>query len=241
MAAVRRKDITMMRLLIAHGASLSEAMHGNFGCKSHEEPKCLRKTALLVALHTKNTQVIRELVTSGADVNQSLGPVGTVLHCFYHQGLVVQLLIQLGIDLDAANEDGNTAVSLILLRYHDYGSSKNFRALKLLRTLLPMTRDLDAVLHGDLFAKGLNATLDSDYVTIFLQHGARMRYTWMYLTVSHIWRSFLRQYGERHSERFIELLRVADTDFSDVRQRIASVDKDQSKWLNLAVLDQKLS
>ena len=32
MAAVRRKDITMMRLLIAHGASLSEAVRGNFGC-----------------------------------------------------------------------------------------------------------------------------------------------------------------------------------------------------------------
>ena len=37
------------------------------------------------------------------------------------------------------------------------------------------------------------------------------------------------------------MLRAADTDFSGVRQRIASVDKDEWAPLNLAVLDQKLS
>ena len=39
MAAVRRKDIAMMRLLIAHGANVSEVVHGDFGCRP-AGPQC---------------------------------------------------------------------------------------------------------------------------------------------------------------------------------------------------------
>ena len=76
---------------------------------------------------------------------------------------------------------------------------------------------------------------------VFLQHGARIRYCQMYLTDSSEWSADLRKFSRKHSERFIEFLRAADTDFSGVRQRIASVDKDEWAPLNLAVLDQKLS
>ena len=55
------------------------------------------------------------------------------------------------------------------------------------------------------------------------------------------WATRLRKKIKLHSERFIDLLRAADTDFSGVRQRIASVDKDEWAPLNLAVLEQKLS
>ena len=63
----------------------------------------------------------------------------------------------------------------------------------------------------------------------------------MYLTMCSDWATKLRQIIKQHSERFIELLRAADTDFSGVRQRIASVDKDEWAPLNLDVLDWKLS
>ena len=62
----------------------------------------------------------------------------------------------------------------------------------------------------------------------------------MYLTGLFEWALELRKYS-KHSERFIDLLRAADTDFSGVRQRIASVNKDEWAPLNLDVLDQKLS
>ena len=57
MAAVRREDIAMVRLLIAHGASVSEEVHGYYeNTKTHRE--CSRKTALLTAVCTENKEVI---------------------------------------------------------------------------------------------------------------------------------------------------------------------------------------
>ena len=78
---------------------------------------------------------------------------------------------------------------------------------------------------------------------LFLQHGATIRYCTMYLIVnlSPTWKSLWRKHSKQHSERFIELLRAADTDFTGVRDQIAIVDKDEWAPLNLAVLDQKLS
>ena len=242
MAAVRREDIAMMRLLIAHGANVSEVIDGYFGYRPFGPP-CLRKTALLVALQTKNKEVIIELVTSGADVNQSLGPIGTLVHYFYDQEPMVQLLIQLGADPNATNENGNTAVSLTLLQYRCGSRGRNLLVQKLLRTLLPLMRNLDALLQANavIQQRGVIATMDNDCTTLFLQHGATMSYCTMYLIQLHPWRLLLRKSGEQHSERFIELLRAADTDFSGVRQRIASVGQQDCERLNLAVLEQKLS
>ena len=68
-------------------------------------------------------------------------------------------------------------------------------------------------------------------MALFLQHGARIK----------LRRTKFYKRSVQHSERFIELLRAADTDFSGVRQRIASVNKDEWAPLNLAILDQKLT
>ena len=239
MAAVRREDIAMIRLLIAHGANVLEDVHGDFGCRPCGSP-CLRKTALLVALHTKNKEVITELVTSGADVNQSLGPVGTALHYFYDHVEIVELLVQLGADLNATSKRCKTTLSIILYRCHFTASGIGLPAPALLHSLLPATHDLDAVLLANFSVKGVMVPIKNDCMTTFLQHGAKINYCAMYLAELQIWRSLLQHHG-KHSERFIELLRAADTDFSGVRQRIASVDKEDCKRLNLAVLDQKLS
>ena len=241
MAAVRREDIALMRLLMAHGASVSEEMHGDFDCRPCGSP-CLRKTALLVALHTGNKEVTTELVTSGADVNQSLGPVGTVLHYFYDQLAIVQLLVRLGADLDVVDHTGMTALSIILYRYHCSDSGISLPAPALLRTLLPATRDLDTVLQKSLVINDvLVPVIGTDCMTPFLQHGARIRYCVMYLTDLDIWTTFLWRFGKCHSERFIDLLRAADTDFSETRQRIASAGEENHKRLNLTFLAHKLS
>ena len=243
MAAVRRDDIAMMRLLIAYGAIPFEAVHGFYGCREHPSP-CTRKTALLAALHTRNKEVVTELVASGADVNQSLGPIGTVLHFVYEQDPVVRILVQFDMDLNATGRDGRTGASLLLSTY--YLPSDNGKHFPELQSLLPVMRNLDD-LFG-IFAKRVRAPFQTDSVTLFLQHGARMQYCTMYLTGLDRWRSLLRRYRMhsdqhryQHSERFIELLRAADTDFSGVRQRIVSVEREDSKRLNLVVLDQKLS
>ena len=75
MAAVRREDVAMTRLLIAHGANVSEKIH------SYDESS---KTALLVAAETGDEQVITELVTSGADATHvalGCGPGSTHFTC----------------------------------------------------------------------------------------------------------------------------------------------------------------
>ena len=109
--------------------------------------------------------------------------------------------------------------------------------------LLPVTRDLsDAISEANIFiCLPEGKPISNECVIRFLQHGARIRYCEFYLTGSSYWASKLRENGEEHGERFVELLRAADTDFSGVRLRIASVDKDVWAPLNLAVLDQKLS
>ena len=110
-------------------------------------------------------------------------------------------------------------------------------ALKSLQTLMPATRDLDAIVNDP---SSITSTTDIPCMTILLQHGARINYAQAYLTGLFEWAADMHLHSN-HSEAFIELLRAADTDFSGVRQRIASVDKNEWPTLNLAVLDQKLS
>ena len=175
MAAVRREDIAMMRLLIAHGASVSEEVHGYYGWRPREA-HCSRKTALLVALHTENEEVITELMTSGADVNQSLGPIGTALHFTYEQDSVVRLLIKIGANPNATNATGRTALSVVLSRcvyqYYNY-PKENSPTRKTLRTLLPVTRDLDAALQKAEWL--ILPVINNDSMTLFLQHGATIQ------------------------------------------------------------------
>ena len=239
MAAVRREDVAMMRLLIAHGANVSAEMRGNYSSAFLD---CSLKTALLVGVCTQNEEVIRELVTSGADVNQSLGPVGTVLHFCYDCDQIVQLLVELGADTNLTNDDNMTAITLILEKSYR-GHHRNLTLVyQPLNALLSVSRGLDALLLSHRRVNGrLVYPLAVKFVKLFLRHGARIRYCQFYLTGSPEWATELRKHSRPHSERFIQLLRAADTDFSDVRQRIASVDKDEWKTLYLAVLDQKLS
>ena len=240
MAAVRREDIAMMRLLIANGARLSEVVQGDYGF-GHCGSTCSRKTALLIAVYTENEEVITKLVTSGADVNQSLGPVGTVLHLCYDQDPIVQLLVRLGANPNALNQRSVTVVMAILFRYHFRDCGVSSSALTTLCTVLPATGRLDVLLAAYCRRQESVAPMSNECVSVFLQMGTRITYCSMYLTGSSDWASTLRQESKPHSERFIDLLRAADTDFSGVRQRIASVDKDEWAPLNLTILDQKLS
>ena len=148
MTAVRREDFAMMRLLIAHGANVSEEVNGEYGIG----PRWTRKTALLLALHTENEEIIRELVNAGADVNQSLGPVGTALHLCCHSDQNIQILTELGADPNLVDDLGTPAVVLVLFRSYLSDDSKLPSALEMLRALLPSTRDLDNIVKGNLLS-----------------------------------------------------------------------------------------
>ena len=251
MAAVRRQDVAMMRLLLAHGAKLSAALRAEFwlGLPCFAG---VSKTALIVAVETGNEEVITELLTSGADVNEWLGQVRTVMHNSWHLAeiwkyfWIVKRLVELGADPNDTNEEGGnqTALLLVLWKHHlnlDDSCSRS-AALTTMNTLLPVTRDLSAILaaHRCIRLSG-GKLVSQECVLLFLQHGARIRYCDVYLTGSSAWATKLWISNEQHSERFIEFVRAADTDFSGVRQRIASVNKDEWAPLNLAVLDRKLS
>ena len=106
--------------------------------------------------------------------------------------------------------------------------------------MLRVTRELDNALQT-MRNEWYFAQLGKEIVASFLQHGATIRYCTMYLTGLSFWAKALRKHNKLHSERFIDLLRAADADFSGVRQQISIVDKDEWAALNLAVLEQKLS
>ena len=129
-----------------------------------------------------------------------------------------------------------SVLSLVLCKYHP-----NSAVSQSLLPTLPRwaaTRDVIAILQENRYIiRSELKPLSNEYVTLFLQHGARIRYFEFYLKWTPVRASKLQQ----HSEEFIELLRAAETDFSGVRQRIAGVEKDEWTPLNLTVLDQKLS
>ena len=220
---------------------MSEKIHGEYTSFC----QLTHKTALLIALFTENKLVINELVTSGADVNQSLGPIGTALHVRYDCNTNVKILAQLGADPNLTNDFGDTAVSLVLYKCHVlHDDSKCSSAHESsLQALLPATRDLDTILKKNrrIGLGGLRAPIGNKWVSLLLQHGARIRYCRFYLTGSPDWAIELLLHSKQHSAQFIDLLRAADTDFSGVRQQIASVDKDEWAPLNLTVLTKKLS
>ena len=83
--------------------------------------------------------------------------------------------------------------------------------------------------------------LQSECTMLILQHGARIDYSRLFLAKSpddlrDTWINL-----KQHSEEFIEFLRAADTNFSGVRQRIASLDRNEWEVRNLDVLEAKLS
>ena len=233
MAAVRREDVAMIRLLIAHGASVSEAVHSDDECK-------LDKTALHLAARAGNEEVMTELVTSGADVNQVLGLNGTVCHEYWENDKVANILVRLGADPNSSPEIGISVFCRVLHRGDVYRTQRLDLVLQSLSLLLPATRNLDDYLQENraAFLLNINCTM------LVLQHGARIDYSDVFLTESAQWRRMFGdkcRYIKKHSEQFIDLLRAADTDFSGVRQRIASLDRKKWKVLNLPVLEDKLS
>ena len=67
MIAVRRQDVTVIRLLLSHGSTFSDETHAKFphgrGVASFA---CLSKTASVVAAETGNKDMISASVASGA-------------------------------------------------------------------------------------------------------------------------------------------------------------------------------
>ena len=173
MAAVRRRDVAMIRLLVAHGASVSQVIHGAAnGVHS--------KTALLVAAGTGDEEVITELVTSGADVNQSLGPGlhVTVLYHFWYDARLVKLLLKLGADPNAgADETGASLFRHLLHRGRVNSVYRLDSVLQTLSLLLPTTRDLDEYLVSNRAVLWLNTKC----TMLLLQHGARIKYSQVFL------------------------------------------------------------
>ena len=241
MTAVRRRDVAMIQLLIAHGADVSVKIH-----KDADIAYVSRKTALLVATEIGDEQVITELVTCGADVNQLLSPRGTtVLHYCCHDEQLVKLLVSLGADPNARDEMGDTVSIKVLLRGNVHCDSTDCldSVLQSLRLLLPITRLLD----GDLRCKFcVLLRLKTECTMLVLQHGARIYYSDMLRMVIDARGPHVLSNFEEHSEEFFEFLRAADTSFTGVRQRIANMgknawDKTMRKVLNLDVLEDKLS
>ena len=241
MTAVRRRDVAMIQLLIAHGADVSVKIH-----KDADIAHVSSKTALLVATEIGDEQVITELVTCGADVNQLLSPRGTtVLHYCCHDDELVKLLLSLGADPNARDEMGDTVSIKVLLRGNVHCDSTDCldSVLQSLRLLLPITRLLD----GDLRCKFcVLLRLKTECTMLVLQHGARIYYSDMLRMVIDARGPHVLSNFEEHSEEFFEFLRAADTSFTGVRQRIANMgnnalDKTIRKVLNLDVLEDKLS
>ena len=229
MAAVRRDDVAMMRLLIAHGASVSEIIHSDAALVSH-------KSALLVAGASGNEEVITELVTSGVDVNQPLGRRGTVLHHYPQHDKLMNILVRLGADPNAEDERGNSVFSIVLDRGYVRTAASLDLVLESLCHLLPSTRRLyHRIPSGNIF------WLHTDCTMLLLQHGATVNYSHVLLEYPSDDLEDSRLNRTQHSAEFIELLRAADTDFSGVRQRIASLDRTEWEVLNLDVLEDKLS
>ena len=232
MAAVRRRDVAMIRVLIANGANVSAEVYT-------EDEDDFSKTALAVAAATGDEHVITELVTSGADVNQSLGPRGTVLHHFCDNDKIVNLLVRLGSDPNIRDDTGESVFSNVLQRCHVLMSEcRSNLVLQSLRLLMPTTRDLDHYLNS----KCAIVWLKRKCTILMLQHGARLCYNHVLLDeYSEYFGCVYDMKPKKHSEKFIELLRAADTDFRGVRQQVVGLDRRIRKVLNLDVLDQKLS
>ena len=243
MGAVRWGSIAMTRLLVEHGANPAEFVRGPPSLAPYDSHSgvCTRKTALSVAVHCGNKEIVTELVTSaGVDVNQSLGAYGTVLHVAPDD--LVPHLLQLGADPHATGGRRDNALCHSLRIYQsdldlwyftfDYDTDPQSE-LRKISALLSATGNLDTIL-SDNIRDFCFKPFDKECVTLFLQHGARIQHRSLGC------RKFFRRFVE-DDERFIELLLAADTDFSDDRQRIASFSKDKLKSRGLTVLARKLS
>ena len=241
MAAVRRGNIDVMRLLLTHGADPSLEISGA-GTE--------RKTALLIAVFTHNAEAVNELVTSGADVNEPIGSrYGTLLLMAteWHSdeppfGSVVARLVQAGADPNDAGGHDKTPLAIALF-WRQY-ASRALAADAKMRVLLPVTSNLDAILFANRRSTRTGRPISIELVTLFLQHGVRIDYGEMYLAKYDQRALRPDPSQEYHCERFIELLRAADTDFSGARQRqVSDLDDydEELQLLNLAVLDEQLS
>ena len=159
MVAARRRDVTMIHLLVAHSADVSAVIHT-------DGERRLNKTALLVAATAGDERVITELVTRGADVNQSLGPQGTVLHHFRYNDKLVNLFVRLGADPNVKTELGISVLESVIARGEVSNTEGLDFVLESLRLLLPTTRNLDFYLESNRDILRLN----NECTKLMLQH-----------------------------------------------------------------------
>ena len=109
--------------------------------------------------------------------------------------------------------------------------------LQSLHLLLPATPNLESHFQW----RGAFLRLPTECTKLVLQHGARIDYSDSFLEISPICFEIQCRKQKQHSEEFIKFLRAADTNFSCVPERIASLDRTEWKLLNLDVLEDKLS
>ena len=232
MTATRRRDVAMIRFLVTHGANASDVIHMD------DDYGRLSKTALAVAAATGDKHVITELVSCGADVNQSLGPRGTVLHYYCDNDELVNLLVRLGADSNARGGAGHSVFFKVLQMGRVHSECRLDLALQSLRLLLPTTRHL----HYYLQSCRAILWLHRDCTKLMLQHGARIDYSRAFLAESsRFYMKSMMINRTQHSAEFIELLLAADTDFRGVRKQISLLDSNEWESLNLDVLEDKLS
>ena len=110
--------------------------------------------------------------------------------------------------------------------------------LQSLCLLLPTARDLDGYLQSGGAAMWLKR---EGIIVLLLQHGARSSYTNV-LRVECLqhWKRAWSNNRKQHIERFVDLLRAADTDFSGVRQRIDRLRLHSFEAAIFAVIVKKL-
>ena len=84
------------------------------------------------------------------------------------------------------NEEGGsqTLLSQVLFKYHLNidDSRSRLAALQAMYALLPVTRDLSAVLEANAYIIRSSEPINQECATLFLQHGSRIDYSEMYLT-----------------------------------------------------------
>lgn len=111
-------DLATVRLLLRYGASIDPV---------HKEG-----TPLLVAVQDGSIAVVKELIAAGADINMrdSLGGNLVSIAANQHLEEIVRLLVQLGIDACARDNEGRDAVY-----WAGFGGDDNPQKLKVIAFL----------------------------------------------------------------------------------------------------------
>ena len=215
----------VIRLLLAYGVSLQLCatgyhcirtrllrLRGEVEVNVHPETCAQRSDLRLIECRYCDTDT--PLMTSvrwhSITMIQLLMDARTVLHAAPYY--LVPHLLRLGADPHATgggthNALGDALSSFVISRIfmecpltNRDDERASLAALWKIRVLLPVTGNLDVTLSGELrFIQG--GPMDKECVALFLQHGARIK----------LRRTKFYKRSVQHSERFIELLRAADS------------------------------